>query len=200
MAKTINIASLLEKIHRHRIAIKNWPSLKSRLSFTQKGWCPVGREIISWIVMIKPHFSTSVYYVIIFKVVSETFFSNLGWLQNIKTHKDGWNFWSSQEAGRKPLHWSIQVSSLYQIVFVGWIFHLGYSTIIMIRILPTGGGWSSLLVSLLLESTLPGNDTCTEHDGTRAWFIGFQFFIHPSGTWKGSALMEHLRLLSTRLP
>ena len=29
MAKTIDIASLLEKKHRHRIAIKNWPSLKS---------------------------------------------------------------------------------------------------------------------------------------------------------------------------
>ena len=148
--------------------------------------------------MLKPHFSTSVYYVIIFKVVSETFFSNLGWLQNIKTHNNGWNIWSSQEAGWEPLHWSIQVSSLYEIVFVGLPFHLPYLTIIMIRILPTDGVWSSLLVSLLLESTLPGNDTRTEHDGTRAWCIGFQqFFIHPSGTWKGSALTEHLCLLST---
>ena len=38
MAKNIDITSLLWKKHRHRIAIKNWPSFKSRNNITHDWW------------------------------------------------------------------------------------------------------------------------------------------------------------------
>ena len=156
-----------------------WPSL------TQKGWCPVGKEIELWLIgsrrEVNIHFSTSVYYEIIRIMIKSSFWDVFSNLQTVAED------WKSQQwlerlvESRNRLEVSTQIHSgvkLFLPLF-GYLFCLQMGNGQVYWPICSWNLPCQVITNSLWLNTLN---------------LIFSNFL--AEIWRGSALMEHLHLPS----